>query len=206
MADHIDMTKGLPSNPEKATLEGRNKFLGFWIFLSGETIMFATFFGAFLGLREGTAGGPTAEELFQLPLVFLMTMLLLTSSLTSVLAMYAMKRNNFKSMMIWMTTTVVLGMAFLGLEIYEFVEYVHHGLGYTTSAFGSSFYTLVGLHGAHVVFGLAWISTLLIRYARTGITLTNAPKFYLASLYWHFIDVVWVFIFTVVYLMGIGGA
>lgn len=169
--------------------------------------MFATFFGTFLGLREGTAAGPSAEELFSLPLVFIMTMLLLTSSLTSVLAMFSMKKNNFKTMMILTAVTVVLGLAFLGFEIYEFVEYVHHGLGYTTSAFASSFYTLVGLHGAHVVFGLCWFITLMIRYSRTGgITLTNAPKFYLASLYWHFIDVVWVFIFTVVYLMSIGGA
>ncbi|MFB4162524.1 cytochrome (ubi)quinol oxidase subunit III [Alteribacillus sp. JSM 102045] len=206
MAGSVDLSKGLPSHPEKSTLEGKNKFLGFWIFLGGETIMFATFFGTFLGLREGTAGGPTAEELFSMPLVFIMTMLLLTSSLTSVLAMFAMKKNNFKNMMILMIVTVLLGVGFLGFEIYEFVEYVHHGLGYTTSAFASSFYTLVGLHGAHVLFGLCWITTLIIRYSRSGITLTNAPKFYVASLYWHFIDVVWVFIFTVVYLMGIGGA
>lgn len=98
-----------------------------------------------------------------------------------------------------------LGVAFLGFEIYEFVEYVHYGLGFSTSAFASSFYSLVGLHGAHVVFGLGWVLLLLIRYNRAGITLTNAPKFYMFSLYWHFIDVVWVFIFTVVYLMGIGG-
>lgn len=169
--------------------------------------MFATFFGTFLGLKEGTAAGPTADELFSLPLVFIMTMLLLTSSLTSVLAMFSMKKNNFKNMMILTAITVVLGLGFLGFEIYEFYEYLHHGLGYTTSAFASSFYTLVGLHGAHVVFGLSWFITLMIRYSRTGgITLTNAPKFYLASLYWHFIDVVWVFIFTVVYLMSIGGA
>ncbi|SFP03428.1 cytochrome (ubi)quinol oxidase subunit III [Salibacterium halotolerans] len=207
MSDSVDVSKGLPPNPEKATLEGKNKFLGFWVFLGGETIMFATFFGTFLGLRDGTAGGPTASELFSLPLVFIMTMLLLTSSLTSVLAMYSMKKNNFRNMMILTVVTVILGFAFLGFEIYEFYEYVHHGgLGFTTSAFGSSFYSLVGLHGAHVTFGLFWFITLMLRYSRTGITLTNAPKFYLASLYWHFIDVVWVFIFTVVYLMAIGGA
>lgn len=134
-----------------------------------------------------------------------MTMILLTSSLTSVFAMFAMKKNQFKKMKAWMWVTVALGAAFLGFEIYEFVEYVHYGLGFTTSAFASSFYALVGLHGAHVLFGLLWISLLLIRYRNSGITLTNAPKFYVSSLYWHFIDVVWIFIFTVVYLMGIGG-
>ncbi|MFV8827012.1 cytochrome (ubi)quinol oxidase subunit III [Alkalihalobacterium sp. APHAB7] len=206
MGHAVDTSKGLPPHPERATLEGKNKFLGFWFFLGGETVLFATFFGTYLGLRNGVADGPTPAEIFQLPLVFIMTMLLLTSSLTSVLAMYAMKKNNFKAMVVWLWVTVLLGLGFLGMEIYEFYEYsVHYGLGYTTSAFASSFYTLVGLHGAHVVFGLSWIVCLLIRYRRSGITLTNAPKFYVASLYWHFIDVVWVFIFTVVYLMGIGG-
>ncbi|EZH67121.1 MULTISPECIES: cytochrome (ubi)quinol oxidase subunit III [Geomicrobium] len=205
MAETTDLSKGLPSHPEKATLEGKNKFLGFWVFLAGETTMFATFFGTYLGLRNGTGSGPEAADIFSLPLVFIMTMILLTSSLTSVFAMFAMKKNQFKKMKIWMWVTVALGTAFLGFEIYEFVEYVHYGLGFTTSAFASSFYALVGLHGAHVLFGLCWISLLLIRYNKSGITLTNAPKFYVASLYWHFIDVVWIFIFTVVYLMGIGG-
>ncbi len=195
----------LPPNPEKATLEGKNKFLGFWLFLGGETVLFASLFGTYLGLRNGTAGGPTAADLFHLELVFVATMILLTSSLTSVFAMIAMKKGNYKGMLIWMWVTVALGLSFLGLEIYEFYDYLSKGLGFTTSAFGSAFYTLVGFHGAHVAFGVSWIITLLIRYRKGGLTLTNAPKFYLASLYWHFIDVVWVFIFTVVYLMGIGG-
>ncbi|UOE92973.1 MULTISPECIES: cytochrome (ubi)quinol oxidase subunit III [Bacillaceae] len=206
MAGAIDHSKGLPPHPERATLEGKNKFLGFWFFLGGETVLFATFFGTYLGLKGGVGDGPTPQEIFALPLVFIMTMILLTSSLTSVLAMYAMKKNQFRKMMVWMIITVLLGLAFLGLEVYEFYEYYHHyGLGYSTSAFASAFYSLVGLHGAHVAFGLLWITTLLVRYRRSGITLTNAPKFYVASLYWHFIDVVWVFIFSVVYLMGIGG-
>ncbi|EZH65520.1 cytochrome (ubi)quinol oxidase subunit III [Geomicrobium sediminis] len=205
MSETVDVSKGLPAHPERATLEGKNKFVGFWVFLSGEVTMFATFFGTYLGLRNGTAGGPEAADLFHMPLVFIMTMILLTSSLTSVIAITAMKKNQFKKMKLWMWITFFLGVAFLGFEIYEFVEYVHYGLGFSTSAFASSFYSLVGLHGAHVVFGLGWVLLLLIRYNRAGITLTNAPKFYMFSLYWHFIDVVWVFIFTVVYLMGIGG-
>ncbi|NEU29501.1 cytochrome (ubi)quinol oxidase subunit III [bacterium LRH843] len=205
MADTIDVSKGLPSHPERATLEGKNKFLGFWFFLGGETILFATFFGTYLGLRNGVADGPTAHDMFQLPLVFIMTMLLLTSSITSVLAIFAMKKNNFSKYKLWMWLTVLLGLGFVGFEIYEFYHYVHEGFGYETSAFASAFFTLVGLHGCHVVFGLVWISGLLIRYNKQGITLTSAPKFYLSALYWHFIDVVWIFIFTVVYLMGVGG-
>ncbi|PKC51504.1 cytochrome c oxidase subunit III-like protein, partial [Rhizophagus irregularis] len=103
----------------------------------------------------------------------------------------------------WMIVTVLLGLGFLGLEIYEFVEYVHEGFTYTQSAFASSFYTLVGTHGLHVVIGLVWMIGLIIRNFKRGLNLYNAPKYFAASIYWHFIDVVWVFIFTVVYLMGV---
>ncbi|MBO9130298.1 cytochrome c oxidase subunit III [Bacillus sp. 165] len=195
-----------PAEPEKATLEGKNKFVGFWLFLGGETVLFASLFATYLSLKNSNAGGATTEELFEMPLVFLATMLLLVSSLTSVYAMYHMKNFNHKKMQLWLWITVLLGAGFLGLEIYEFNHYVHeykHTM--TSSAFGSAFYTLVGCHGAHVTFGLLWISSLLIRNAKRGINLYNAPKFYVASLYWHFIDVVWVFIFTVVYLMGMVG-
>jgi cytochrome c oxidase subunit 3 len=194
-----------PASPEKATLEGKNKFIGFWAFLGGETVMFASLFATFLALRDKTAGGPTSEELFKIPMVFIATMLLLTSSLTSVYAMYHMKNFDFKKMQLWLGITVLLGAGFLGLEIFEFNDYVHEGFKFSTSAFSSSFYALVGTHGAHVTFGLLWILTLMIRNAKRGLNLYNAPKFYVASLYWHFIDVVWVFIFTVVYLMGMVG-
>jgi cytochrome c oxidase subunit 3 len=194
-----------PAEPEKATLEGKNKFLGFWFFLGGETVLFASLFATYLALKDSVAGGPTSEELFKMPLVFVATMLLLTSSLTSVYAMYHMKNFDFKKMQLWLGITVLLGAGFLALEIYEFNEYVHEGFKFSTSAFSSAFYTLVGTHGAHVTFGLLWILTLMIRNAKRGLNLYNAPKFYVASLYWHFIDVVWVFIFTVVYLMGMVG-
>ncbi|RPF56118.1 cytochrome (ubi)quinol oxidase subunit III [Aquisalibacillus elongatus] len=203
MADDMLKSTNLPQNPERATLEGRNKFMGFWFFLGGETVLFASLFGTFLALRNSTAEGPAANEVFGLELVFIMTMVLLTSSLTSVYAMYHMKNNDPKKMQLWLGITVALGFVFLGFEIYEFYHYVnHYEFGYSTSAFSSAFYTLVGFHGAHVAFGLVWIIGLMIRNAKRGVNLYNAPKFYIASLYWHFIDVVWVFIFTVVYLMG----
>lgn len=192
----------LPEHPERATLEGKNKFLGMWFFLGGETVLFASFFGAYLALRTNTHNGPGPADLFHLDFVFIMTVILLTSSLTSVLAIWAMQRNDVKKTQIWFTVTVLLGVAFLALEIYEFVLYYNAGLGFSTSAFASSFYALVGLHGAHVLFGILWIICLQIQVAKVGINLVTAPKLYLASLYWHFIDVVWVFIFTVVYLFG----
>ncbi|UOQ85460.1 cytochrome (ubi)quinol oxidase subunit III [Gracilibacillus salinarum] len=205
MSEHDVLNpKHMPHNPEKATLEGKNKFIGFWFFLGGESVLFASLFGTYLALNDSTNGGKSSEELFGLELVFIMTMLLLTSSLTSVYAMYHMKNNDFKKMMVWLGITVALGLGFLCFELYEFNHYIHeYEFTMRSSAFGSAFYTLVGFHGGHVVFGLLWFISLMVRNAKRGLNLYNAPKFYIASLYWHFIDVVWVFIFTVVYLMGV---
>ncbi|MBU5673501.1 cytochrome (ubi)quinol oxidase subunit III [Paenibacillus brevis] len=193
----------LPHEPEKATLEGRNKVLGFWLFLGGEAVLFGTLFATFLTLRDQVADGPSAAELFSLPITAAATFILLVSSLTSVFAIQAMHRGNRKSLATWLGVTVVLGLAFLLLEIYEFYEYiVHDDYGMTTSAFSSAFYTLVGFHGAHVLFGILWISILIGQLMRKGLTVVTAPKIYVSAMYWHFIDVVWVFIFTVVYLLG----
>lgn len=201
--DHSLKPETMPAEPEKATAEGKNKFLGLWVFLGGETVLFASLFGTFVALRNSTADGPSGEEIFGLGLVFLMTMLLLTSSLTSVYSVYHMKNNNYKKMQLWLGVTAVLGLGFLGSEIYEFAHYItDYGFTFRSSAFGSAFYTLVGFHGGHVTFGIVWLITIMIRNAKRGLNLYNAPKFYVFSLYWHFIDVVWVFIFTVVYLMG----
>ncbi|CAM3104535.1 cytochrome (ubi)quinol oxidase subunit III [Paenibacillus lupini] len=202
MSAHSHTEGQLPHEPEKATLEGRNKILGFWLFLGAETVLFGTLFSAFLALRDQVLDGPTSQELFELPLVALATGLLLTSSLTSVFATQALHMQKVKAMIGWLIITVILGLGFLGLEIYEFSNYVHEGHGFTTSAFSSSFYTLVGFHGAHVAFGIVWISLLIGQLMKKGLTVVTAPKAYVAGIYWHFIDVVWVFIFTVVYLMG----
>ena len=196
-----------PKHPEQATMEGKNKVVGFWIFLACEVVLFASLFATYIALKnKGFAGmEQTTNKLFELELAFAMTALLLTSSLTSVYAMYHMKNFNFKGVQLWMGITVALGLGFLGLELYEFYHYVKDGFGYTHSAFSSAFFTLVGTHGLHVVIGLVWITSLIIRNSKRGLNLYNAPKYFIASLYWHFIDVVWVFIFTVVYLMGVLG-
>jgi cytochrome c oxidase subunit 3 len=202
MSNAHSVSGALPVEPEKATLEGRNKILGFWLFLGGETVLFGTLFATFLTLRHQVPEGPTADQLFKLDTVAWSTFILLTSSLTSVLAMIGMHRKQLKTLLAWLFVTVLFGFAFLGLEVKEFTEYVHEGHTFTSSAFGTSFYTLVGFHGAHVAFGVLWIGLLIIQGLKKGLTVVTAPKFYVASLYWHFIDVVWVFIFTVVYLMG----
>ena len=196
-----------PKHPEQATLEGKNKLVGLWIFLASDTVLFASVFATYIALKDSGPAGMefSAKELYELPLAFVMTMLLLTSSLTSVYAMYHMRNFNYSGVRTWMGITVLLGLGFLALEIYEFQHYVHIGFGYTQSAFSSAFFTLVGMHGLHVIIGLVWITGLIIRNSSRGLNLYNAPKFFAASLYWHFIDVVWVFIFTVVYLMGVVG-
>jgi len=195
-------TEKWPPHPETATLEGRNKVLGFWLFLGGETVLFGTLFATFLALRNQIGDGPSGAELFKLSMIALATFILLTSSLTSVFAIQAMHQQKVTAMLSWLAVTVLLGCSFLCLEIYEFIEYVHAGHTFTTSAFSSSFYTLVGFHGAHVAFGIIWIAIVMWQTIKKGLQFTTAPKIYVSSLYWHFIDVVWVFIFTVVYLMG----
>ncbi|MBW5445478.1 cytochrome (ubi)quinol oxidase subunit III [Cohnella sp. CFH 77786] len=202
MSAHQHVEGHLPHEPEKATLEGRNKVLGFWIFLGAEVVLFGTLFSAFIALRHQVLDGPHPSHLFELPMVFAATMILLTSSLMSVFAVQAMHRNKMKALIGWLFVTIILGLAFLGLEIYEFNTYVSEGHKMNTSAFSSSFYTLVGFHGAHVAFGVLWISLLIAQLFKKGLTVVTAPKIYLSMIYWHFIDVVWVFIFTVVYLMG----
>ncbi|MBD1373384.1 cytochrome (ubi)quinol oxidase subunit III [Hazenella sp. IB182357] len=187
---------------ETATLEGKNKVLGFWLFLAAEVVLFACLFGTYLALKSQTMSGPTSMELFDLNLVIVATALLLTSSLTSVFAMSAMNQRKLKLMQFWLGVTVFLGLAFLILEIYEFVHYIHLGHTFMSSAFGSAFYALVGTHGAHVTFGIIWISSLMIQAQKRGINTDTAPKLFVSSLYWHFIDVVWVFIFSLVYLLG----
>lgn len=203
MSTHSHVDGQLPNEPEKATLEGRNKVLGFWLFLGAETVLFGTLFSAFLALRHQVGdGNPTSQELFELPMVAAATFILLFSSLTSVFAIQAMHTNKVKAMIIWLIVTIVLGFGFLGLEVYEFNHYVSEGHKFSTSAFSTSFYTLVGFHGAHVLFGVIWIAILIAQIFKKGLNVVTAPKIYVAGIYWHFIDVVWVFIFTVVYLMG----
>jgi cytochrome c oxidase subunit 3 len=204
MATHteVKLSPDRPNHLETATFEGKNKVLGFWLFLAAETVLFACLFGTYLALRHQTMGGPTGHELFDLNLVAVATAFLLTSSFTSVLAMLAMNQLKKKTMLFWLAVTVLLGLGFLIVEINEFIHYVHEGLTFMSSAFGSAFYALVGMHGAHVTFGIVWISTLMLQTAKRGITTEMAPKLFVSSLYWHFIDVVWVFIFTLVYLLG----
>ena len=175
---------------------------GFWIFLITDVILFGTLFATYIVLRGNTDGGP-GPELFELGGIIASTFILLTSSFTSGLAVLAMNQGNKKARIGWLAVTVLLGASFIYLEVTEFAKLVEEGANIGTSAFWSAFYTLVGTHGLHVSVGLVWMTALMIQIARRGITPVTKRKVNIVSLYWHFLDVVWIFVFTIVYLMGV---
>jgi len=179
------------------------KLFGFWLFLITDVILFATLFATYVVLRNNTAGGPTGEELFNIPIVIASTFILLTSSFTSGLAVLSMQQGRLKGLIGWLAVTALLGAAFVGLEVYEFLHMVHEGATMQTSAFLSAFFTLVGAHGLHVSIGLVWMIGLIVQLRRRGMTPVTERKVNVLSLYWHFLDAVWIFLFTVVYLMGV---
>ncbi|WP_221567821.1 cytochrome aa3 quinol oxidase subunit III [Alkalihalobacillus sp. TS-13] len=187
---------------EYSTEENRLKILGFWIFLGAEIMLFATLFASYFTLYDRTGSGPTGAEIFHITPVLFETILLLTSSFTIGLGIHAMRLGRKKAMMGFFIVTLLLGLAFLGVEIFEFVTYVHEGAGIQTSAFTSILLTTLGTHGAHVTLGLFWGLYILIQVKRDGLTPETGNKSFIFSLYWHFLDVVWIFIFSFIYLKG----
>jgi cytochrome c oxidase subunit 3 len=183
-------------------VQAENRTLGIWIFLAGECAFFASLIGTYLALHANTAGGPTAAQLFDLPYTGAATLVLLTSSLTAVLGAVALQRGNLRGVQTWLLVTAFLGVVFLEFEGFEFYSFARAGLTPARSAFGSAFFTLVGFHAMHVTFGVFWILSLVFLTLRKGLTADTSSRLYIAGLYWHFVDVVWVVIFTVVYLLG----
>ncbi|MBM7553853.1 cytochrome aa3 quinol oxidase subunit III [Thalassobacillus pellis] len=187
---------------EYRTQEGQMSIMGFWIFLAAEIVLFSTLFATYAVLFGRTVDAPTPGHLFEPGIVLVMTFLLLTSSFTCGIAVHQMRKGSVKALIIWMVITLALGAGFLGFEIYEFVHYVHEGATMQSSAFWSAFFTLTGTHGLHVTLGIGWAVLLLIQIAKRGLTPVTSRKMFIISLYWHFLDVVWIFIFTSVYLIG----
>ncbi|WP_071459788.1 cytochrome aa3 quinol oxidase subunit III [Bacillus massilinigeriensis] len=188
---------------EFQTQQNRMNILGFWIFLGAEIVLFATLFGVYGVLGHRHAGGPMQQDLFIIKDVMIQTMLLLTSSFTMGIAIFEMRRENTKGLLIWFIITLLLGAGFLYMEIQEFSHYVHQGATMQTSAFLSSFFVLLGTHGLHVTLGIGWAVLLIIQLVQRGLTPVTARKTFIIGLYWHFLDVVWIFIFTFVYLRGL---
>ncbi len=179
------------------------KTFGFWLFLITDVILFGTLFATFVVLRLNTDGGPTGAELIELNGIILSTFILLTSSFTSGVAVLQMHKGNKNGLILWLAITALLGASFIYLEVTEFIHLVHEGANIGTSAYWSAFFTLVGTHGLHVSVGLVWMVGLMIQLKRRGITPVTQRKVNIISLYWHFLDVVWIFVFTIVYLMGV---
>lgn len=176
---------------------------GFWVYLMTDCILFASLFATYAVLHKNTFGGPSGEDLFDLPFVLTETLLLLTSSFTIGLAFLASHKRDKNQVLAWLAVTFALGAAFLGMELYEFTHLVHEGNGWDRSGFLSAFFTLVGTHGAHITAGLIWMSVLGCQIFKKGITRATARRLTLLSLFWHFLDVIWIFIFSIVYLLGV---
>ena len=177
--------------------------LGFWIYLMSDCLIFACLFATYAVLGRNYAGGPSGAELFDLPLVALNTAFLLVSSITYGVAMLAAQRKNVGKTLAWLAITGVLGACFLGLEMYEFVHLIHEGAGPQRSGFLTAFFALVGTHGLHVTFGIVWLVTLMFQVKKHGITTENYRRLSCLSMFWHFLDVIWIGVFTFVYLMGV---
>ncbi len=176
--------------------------LGFWLYLMSDCLIFAALFATYGVLSQSYAGGPTGADLFDLPLVALNTSFLLVSSITYGFAMLQMQQGKLSGTILWLAITGVLGLGFMGLEIYEFYHLIHQGAGPQTSAFLSSFFALVGTHGLHVAIGILWLVILLVQLRKHGLTGANRRRLFCLSMFWHFLDVVWIGVFTIVYLMG----
>ena len=188
---------------EYSTEENKLKILGFWIFLCAEVALFATLFAMVFAYYGRYGNGPTVHELYEIKPVLFETFVLLTSSFTIGLGINAMRLGRKNAMLTFFGITLVLGLAFLGTEINEFITYVHEGATIQTSGFLSVLFTTLGTHGAHVSLGFFWGLFIMIQVAKRGINAGTANKAFIFSLYWHFLDVVWIFILSFVYLKGL---
>lgn len=183
-------------------LESLKQF-GFWLFMITDVILFSTLFATFVVLRGNTAGGPIGSDLIEMNGIIISTFILLTSSFTSGLALLSMNKGDKKGLILWLAVSALLGLSFVYLEVNEFMHLVHEGAKISTSAYWSAFFTLVGTHGLHVSLGIVWMTSVIIQIAKRGITPVTKRKVNIVSLYWHFLDAVWIFVFSIVYLMEV---
>lgn len=181
----------------------RTAYFGFWLYLMTDLVLFAALFATYAVLHGGTAGGPTAADIFSAPYVLTETIILLTSSFTAGLALVAASAGARRRTLVFLGMTFLLGASFIGMEASEFARLLAIGAGPSRSAFLSSFFTLVGTHGLHVTVGLLWLGALMVSLYRRGWTRGNVRKLALFTLFWHFLDIIWIFIFTMVYLFGL---
>ena len=186
-------------HPDSAALQA----FGFWLYLMSDLILFATLFATYAVLAHNYAGGPTGKELFDLPYVLAETMCLLVSSAAFGLVVLAMHESRRGLVLVGMAATFLLGLGFISMEIHEFYHMIAEGHGPGRSGFLSAFFTLVGTHGAHVATGLLWMAIMIGQVVSKGLTMPVQSRLLRLSMFWHFLDIVWICVFTVVYLMGV---
>jgi len=175
---------------------------GFWIYIMTDCVLFATLFAAYSVLEGATFSGPTLKQLISLPYVLTETMCLLASSFTYGLVMLSIYKHKRNFALFWLTLTFFLGLSFVGLEVHEFIHLYSDGHSWHVSAALSAFFTLVGTHGTHVSIGLIWMALMICQLAKYGVTPQINKRLTYLGLFWHFLDIVWIFVFTIVYLMG----
>ncbi|MGU3539393.1 cytochrome o ubiquinol oxidase subunit III [Methylobacterium sp. A54F] len=177
--------------------------LGFWLYLMSDCLIFAVLFATYAVLGRNYAAGPSPKDLFELPLVAVNTSMLLLSSITYGFAMLEMERDRQGATLGWLAVTGLFGLCFVGIELYEFAHLIHEGATPQRSGFLSAFYTLVGTHGLHVSLGIVWLVTLMVQVRQRGLVPENRRRLMCLSMFWHFLDVIWIGVFTFVYLMGV---
>jgi heme/copper-type cytochrome/quinol oxidase subunit 3 len=178
-----------------------NAKLAMWVYLGSDCLLFGSLISTYLLLRHRSVGGPQPGDVFDIPFTSVSSFVLLMSSLTMALAVAAINRGDVHRNRVWLATTALLGATFIGGQVYEFTTFYREGLGYTTNIFGSAFYTLTGFHGLHVSVGIVMLLSLLVMSLRGNLGPARGESVEIVGLYWHFVDIVWIVIFTVVYLI-----
>jgi cytochrome o ubiquinol oxidase subunit III len=202
MSETLEATERIALREEHRQSDEKTVF-GFWVYIMTDCVLFASLFATYAVLSMSTFGGPQAGELFSLPYILTETLILLTSSFTCGLAVLSAQARKKNRVLFWFGVTALLGLAFLGMEIHEFRDFVLSGNSWQRSGFLSAFFTLVGTHGLHITSGLIWMGVMMKQIWRRGLVRSTVRRLTLLSIFWHFLDVVWIFIFTIVYLMGI---
>lgn len=196
------MATELASQEERMHADDRSLF-GFWLYLMTDCILFATLFATFVVMRNNTAGGPNGADLFSLSYVLAETLLLLTSSFTAGMSMIAVHARRKRQVLGWLAVTFLLGAAFLIMELLEFHHLAAEGNSFRRSGFLSAYFTLVGTHGLHITVGLLWMGVLAWKLRTQTLSQNMARRLTMLNMFWHFLDIVWIFIFSVVYMIGV---
>jgi len=204
----VDHDAGHADHPPSSTGIDSRK-MAMWLFLASDCVFFGSLIATYMIYRgraeelfvNGQGSGPLPHELLDIPYTSVSAFVLLMSSMTMVLALAGIQKGDLRSFRVWILATALLGSIFLGGQWFEFTEFYHEGLGYTTNMFGMTFFTLTGFHGLHVTLGVIWLISLFIVSLRGGVRKDQALNVEIAGLYWHFVDIVWIIIFTLVYLI-----